>query len=54
MEDVLSPDSYEVYLELDPTNDEIGEFANSAGEASGEQMGKSSGPSASSRRTRRK
>ncbi|WP_030319587.1 hypothetical protein [Streptomyces flavochromogenes] len=54
MEDVLSPDSYEVYLELDPTNDEIGEFANAAGEASGEQMGKSSGPSASSRRTRRK
>ncbi|MET9728681.1 hypothetical protein [Streptomyces zaomyceticus] len=54
MEDVLSPDSYETYLDLDPTNDEVGEFANAAGEASGEQMGKSSGPSASSRRTRRK
>ncbi|APE21414.1 MULTISPECIES: hypothetical protein [Streptomyces] len=54
MEDVLSPDSYEMYLDLDPTNDEVGEFANAAGEASGETMGKSSGPSASSRRTRRK
>ena len=54
MEDVLSPDSYDIYLELDPTNDEVGEFANAAGEASGEQMGKSSGPSASSRRTRRR
>ncbi|MFE0647506.1 hypothetical protein ACFVZH_02795 [Streptomyces sp. NPDC059534] len=54
MEDVLSPGSYELYLELDPTNDEVGDFANAAGEASGEQMGKSSGPSASSRRTRRK
>ncbi|MFE6815234.1 hypothetical protein [Streptomyces sp. NPDC057677] len=54
MEDVLSADSYAVYLELDPTNDEIGEFANAAGEASGEQMGKSGGPSASSRRTRKR
>ncbi|MEV4424071.1 hypothetical protein AB0K23_01580 [Streptomyces sp. NPDC049602] len=54
MEDVLSPDSYELYLELDPTNDEVGEFANSAGEAAGEQMGKSSGQPASSRRTRKK
>jgi hypothetical protein len=54
MEDVLSPESYELYLELDPTNDEVGEFANAAGEAAGEQMGKSSGPSASSRRTRKR
>lgn len=54
MEDVLSPDSYELYLELDPTNDEVGDFANAAGEASGEPAGKSGGPSASSRRTRRK
>ncbi|MEE1813563.1 hypothetical protein PUR59_00660 [Streptomyces sp. SP18ES09] len=54
MEDVLSPDSYELFLELDPTNDEVGEFANAAGEAAGEQMGKSSGPSASSKRTPRR
>ncbi|GAA2802916.1 hypothetical protein [Streptomyces showdoensis] len=54
MEDVLSPDSYDIYLDLDPTNDEVSEFANAAGEASGEQMGKSGGPKASSRRTRRR
>lgn len=54
MEDVLSPDSYDTYLDLDPTNDEVAEFANAAGEASGEQMGKSSGPQASSRRTRKR
>ncbi|MFE7510201.1 hypothetical protein ACFU8I_03070 [Streptomyces sp. NPDC057540] len=54
MEDVLSPESYELYLELDPTNDEVGDFANAAGEAAGEQMGKSSGPSASSKRTRKR
>ena len=51
MEDVLSPDSYSRYLELDPTNDELGEFINTAGETSGETVGKSSGPTASSRRT---
>ncbi|MET9950151.1 hypothetical protein ABZ135_01200 [Streptomyces sp. NPDC006339] len=54
MEDVLSPESYDTYLDLDPTNDEVAAFANAAGEASGEQMGKSSGPSASSRRTRKR
>lgn len=54
MEDVLSPESYEQYLDLDPTNDELGEFINSAGEAAGEPMGKSSGPSRSSRSTRKR
>ncbi|MFE0088756.1 hypothetical protein [Streptomyces sp. NPDC059016] len=54
MEDVLSPDSYELYLDLDPTNDEIGAFADDAGNASGESVGKSSGPKASSRSTRRR
>ena len=54
LEEVLSPDSYELYLELDPTNDEIGEFLNIAGEAAGEPLGKSSGPKASSRSTRRR
>jgi len=54
MEHVLSPESYELYLELDPRNDEVGEFANSAGNASGEPVGKSSGPKASPRSTRRR
>lgn len=54
LEEVLSPDSYETYLELDPTNDEIGHFLSAAGEAAGETMGKSSGPRASSRTTRRR
>lgn len=54
LEDVLSPDSYEAYLDLDPTNDELGEFINSAGEGSGESVGKSSGPRASSRITRKR
>jgi hypothetical protein len=54
MEDVLSPESYEAYLDLDPTNDELGEFINAAGEASGESVGKSSGPRPSSRSTRKR
>ncbi|MER5312673.1 hypothetical protein ABT034_33425 [Streptomyces sp. NPDC002773] len=54
LEDVLSPDSYETYIDLDPTNDEIGEFLNRAGEAAGEPMGKSSGPATSSRSTRKR
>jgi len=54
MEQVLSPDSYDVYLDLDPTNDEVADFVNQAGEASGESVGKSSGPKASQRRTRRR
>lgn len=54
MECVLSPDSYQMYQELDPTNDEVGEFLNSAGDVSGEPVGKSSGPRPSSRSTRRR
>lgn len=54
LEEVLSPESYEQYLELDPTNDEIGEFLNAAGEAAGEPLGKSSGPATSSRSTRKR
>lgn len=54
MEDVLSPASYDTYLDLDPTNDEVSEFANAVGEASGEQMGKSGGRPASSRRTQKR
>ncbi|MFE9886879.1 hypothetical protein [Streptomyces scopuliridis] len=52
--DVLSPDSYRLYLDLDPTNDEIGGMLNDAGEVSGEPLGKSSGPRPSSRSTRKR
>jgi hypothetical protein len=54
MEDVLSPDSYELYVELDPTNEEINDFMETAGEVAGESLGKSGGPKASSRTTRRR
>lgn len=54
MEDVMSPDSYERYLDLDPTNDELGELINAAGEAAGESVGKSSGRPTSSRSTRKR
>ncbi|MCX5202493.1 hypothetical protein OG897_13675 [Streptomyces sp. NBC_00237] len=54
MEDILSPDSYDIYLDLDPTNDEVNEFMEVASEAGGESLGKSSGPRASSRTTRRR
>lgn len=54
MERILSPDSYETYLDLDPTNDEVGDFVTDAGEASGESVGKSSGPTASPKRTRKR
>ncbi|MFI8499465.1 hypothetical protein ACIGFK_13350 [Streptomyces sp. NPDC085524] len=54
MDRILSPDSYDLYLDLDPSNDEVGEFVNDAGEAAGESVGKSSGPTASQRRTRKR
>ncbi|MEU8829328.1 hypothetical protein [Streptomyces sp900116325] len=53
MEDVLSPDSYELYLELDPTNEEINDFIEAASEAAGEPLGKSGGPNRSRKSTRR-
>lgn len=51
---VLHPDDYDVYLDVDPTNDEFGELVNTAAERAGESLGKSSGPAPSSRRTRRR
>lgn len=50
---VLHPDDYELYVELDPTNDEFGELINDAAERAGESLGKSGGPGPSSRRMRR-
>ena len=54
MEIVLSPDDFELFVELDPTNNEVGELINEAAERAGESLGKSSGPAPSSRRTRRR
>ncbi|WP_405536865.1 hypothetical protein [Streptomyces antimycoticus] len=53
-EEVLSPESYELFLDLNPTNDEVGALLESVEQTSGESMGKSSGPSRSSRTTRRR
>ena len=54
MEIVLSPDDFELFVELDPTNNEVGELINEAAERAGESLGKSTGPAPSSRRTRRR
>ncbi|MFJ7417993.1 hypothetical protein ACIQXD_05190 [Streptomyces uncialis] len=51
---VLHPDDVEVYEDLDPTNDEFGDFIARAAERAGESEGKSRGPARSSRRTRRR
>lgn len=53
-ENVLHPDDVDRYYELDPTNDELGAFVGDAASLSGESLGKSRGPAASSRRTRRR
>ncbi|WP_435601447.1 hypothetical protein [Streptomyces sp. C10-9-1] len=51
---VIHPDDFEIYRELDPTNEEFGEFVASAAERGGESLGKSRGPATSPRRTRRR
>ncbi|MFF9175984.1 hypothetical protein [Streptomyces sp. NPDC014793] len=51
---VLHEDDYSIYEELDPTTDGIGKFAEAASRATGEALGKSSGPRPSSRSTRRR
>lgn len=51
---VLHPDDYDLYVDIDPTNDEFGDLVNDAAERAGESLGKSSGPAPSSRRTRRR
>ena len=50
---VLHPEDAELFLELDPTNDEFGAFVADAASKSGEALGKSSGPRPSSKRTRK-
>lgn len=54
MEIVLSPDDFELFVELDPTNNEVGELINDAAQRAGESLGNSRGPAPSSRRTRRR
>ncbi|MCP9997994.1 hypothetical protein LUX34_24080 [Streptomyces werraensis] len=54
MEIVLHEDDYAIYEDLDPTTDGIGKFAEEASRRSGEALGKSSGPSRSSRSTRKR
>lgn len=53
-ETVIHADDIDVYYELDPTNFAFGEFIADAAEQAGESLGKSHGPAASSRRTRRR
>jgi hypothetical protein len=51
---VFHPDDFELYLELDPTMLEWGEFTEDAARIAGESLGNSRGPAPSSRRTRRR
>ena len=53
-EAVIHPDDIDLYFELDPTNEEIGEFVADAAQQAGESLGKSRGPAPSSRNTRRR
>lgn len=50
---VMPPEDYELFQEIDPTNDEFGEFIAEAARRAGESLGKSPGPAGSSRRTRK-
>lgn len=51
---ILHEDDYALYEELDPNTEQIGAFAERVGTASGEALGKSSGPRGSSRTTRKR
>jgi len=53
-EQVIHPDDLDVYFDIDPTNDQFEAFVAEAARRSGESLGKSRGPAASSRRTRRR
>ncbi|WP_282790934.1 hypothetical protein [Streptomyces sp. CC224B] len=51
---VLHEDDYDTYVDLDPTAESIGRFAEAAARATGEDLGKSSGQRLSSRSTRKR
>lgn len=50
----LHEDDFEIYEDLDPDMDSFGKFVADVGRLSGEALGKSGGPSRSSRSTRRR
>ncbi|MEV6548011.1 hypothetical protein AB0M57_04785 [Streptomyces sp. NPDC051597] len=54
MASVLHEDDYDLYEEMDPTQEDIVQFVADAQELSGEPRGNSRGPQPSSRRTRRR
>lgn len=54
MERVLHEDDYDTYMDLDPDGESVQHFAESVADAGRESLGKSSGPSRSSRSTRRR
>jgi len=54
MKACLHEDDYEIYLDLDPDMDAFGTFTGNVADASGESLGKSSGPRGSSRTTRKR
>ncbi|WP_406418443.1 hypothetical protein [Streptomyces sp. NBC_01614] len=51
---VFHPEDYDLYLDLDPTNEQFGEMVGDAAERAGESLGNSRGPAPSSRSTRRR
>ncbi len=53
-EKIFHPDDFELYVELDPTMQEWGEFTEEAARIAGESQGNSRGPARSSRGTRRR
>ncbi|WP_370421953.1 hypothetical protein AB8O64_27595 [Streptomyces sp. QH1-20] len=53
-EGVLHPDDVDAWYDGDPTQDEIGAWVAQVAEAGGESLGKSSGPRASSKTTRKR
>jgi hypothetical protein len=53
-EQVFHPEDYDLYLELDPTIMEFMTMVEDVAARSGESLGKSAGPSPSSRRTQRR
>ena len=53
-EKVFHPEDVDQYYDLDPTNEEFGEFVADAAQQAGESLGKSRGPAPSSRNTRKR
>lgn len=54
MERVLHEDDYDVYVELDPDGETVQRFAEDVSAATREALGKSGGPSRSSKNTQRR